>query len=84
MLVHAGQEPHIQRPLGRPASVESTVGRLDSTGNKHWPVPSSGLRCHVRSARSVTRKVSVKCQKCEVGLCVDKICFLDYHTKAQL
>jgi hypothetical protein len=84
MLAHAGQEPHIQRPSGRPASVESKVGRLDFTGNKHWPVPSSRLRCCVCSACGVTRKVSVKCQKCEVGLCVDKTCFLDYHTKVQL
>jgi hypothetical protein len=51
MLAHAGQEPHIQRPLGRPVSVESKVSRLYCTGSKHWPVPSSRLRCRVCSAR---------------------------------
>jgi hypothetical protein len=25
--------------------------------------------------------VSVKCQRCDVALCVDRKCFLDYHTK---
>ncbi|KAJ4444720.1 hypothetical protein ANN_06517 [Periplaneta americana] len=31
MSAHAGQQPRIQKPLDRPASVESNVGRLDSS-----------------------------------------------------
>jgi len=27
-------------------------------------------------------KVSVKCHRCDVALCVDRKCFLDYHTRA--
>jgi hypothetical protein len=85
MLVHAGQQPSVQRPPGMPANVVNKVSRLDTTGgNKHWPVLSNQLRCRVCSACRVTRKVSAKCQKCEVGLCVDKNCFLEYHTKTRL
>jgi hypothetical protein len=45
---------------------------LDIGGNKHWPVPSNRLQCHMSSTCRVMRKVSVNCQKCEVGSCVDK------------
>jgi len=79
MLAHAGP-----RPLGRPPNVESHVARLEVCGSKHWPIPSeTQLRCRMCKARGVTQKVFVKCRKCEVGLCVKKVCFEDYHTKAQ-
>jgi hypothetical protein len=42
------------------------------------------LQCNRSSARKVMRKVSINCQKCEIHLCADKNCFLDYHTKIQL
>jgi hypothetical protein len=32
-----------QRPLEKPASTTSNIGRLDSSGNKHWPVPLKQL-----------------------------------------
>jgi hypothetical protein len=84
MQAHAGQEPHTQMPLWKPENGTNTVSRLDSSSNKHWPVPINQLQCRVCSAYSVMRKVSVKRQECEVGLCVDKTYFLDYHTIAKL
>ena len=84
MLAHAGPERRTPRPLGRPPHVEAHVARLEVSGSKHWPVPSeTQLRCRVCKARGVTQKVFVKCRKCEVGLCVKRSCFEDYHTKAQ-
>jgi len=84
MSAHAGPEQRIPRPLGRPRNVESHVARLEVCGSKHWPIPSEmQLRCCVCMARAVTQKVFVKCRKCEVGLCIKKTCFEDYHTKAQ-
>ena len=35
-------------------------------------------------ARGVTQKVFVKCRKCQVGLCIKKTCFEDYHTDTVL
>ena len=35
------------------------------------------------SCGGLTQKVFVKCRKYEVGLCVKKTCFEDYHTKAR-
>jgi hypothetical protein len=42
------------------------------------------LGCRARSARGVTRKDCMKCLKGDVALCVDKMCFVDYHTKKRL
>ena len=84
MLTHAGPERRIPRPLGRPPNVESHVARLEVCSSKHWPIPSEmQLRCRMRKARGVTQKVFMKCHKCEVGLCVKKTCFEDYHIKTQ-
>ena len=84
MLAHTGPEWRVPRPLGRPPNVESHVARFDVCGSKHWPIPSEmHLRCCVCKARGVTQKVFVKCRKCEVGLCIKRTCFEDYHTKAQ-
>ena len=84
MLAHAGPERRVPRPLGRPPSVESHVARLEVCRSKHWLIPSeTQLGCHTCKARGVTQKAFVKCCKCEVGLCVKKTCFEDYHTKAQ-
>ena len=85
MLAHAGPERRVPRPLGRPPNVESHVTRLKVCGSKHWPTRSeTQLRCCVLKARGVTKKVFIKCRKCDVGLCVKQTCFEDYHTKAQL
>jgi len=32
-----------QRPLQKPASTASSIGRMNSSGNKHWPVPLKHL-----------------------------------------
>jgi len=73
MLAHARPEQRLPRPLGRPPNVKSHVAKLNVCGSKHWSIPSEALlRCHVCKARGVTKKVFVKCRKCEVGLCVKK------------
>ena len=85
MLAQAGYKERIPRPLGRPPSAAKQVGRLEVSGSKHWPVPcEKRVRCRVCSARGETRRVLVKCRKCDVGLCVSRTCFMDYHTKAQI
>ena len=85
MLAHAGPDRRVPRPLGRPPNVETHVASLEVCGTKHWPTRSEKqLRCHVCKARGVTKKVFMKCRKCDVGLCVKQSCFEEYHTKAQL
>ena len=84
MLAHAGPEWRVPRPLGRPPNVDLQVTRLKVCGSKYCPIPSeTRLGCHMRKARGMTQEVFVKCRKCEVGLCMKKTCFEDYHTKAQ-
>jgi hypothetical protein len=83
MPAHAGPERRAPRPLGRLPKVEKHVGRLEVGGSKHWPTPSeTQLRCRVCKVRVVTKKVYMKCRKCEVGLSIKNKCFEDYHTKA--
>ena len=85
MLAHVGPEWRLPRPLGRPPNVETQVDRLDVCSSKHWPVLSeTQLRCRVFKARDVSQNVFVQCCKHEVGLCVIRICFEDYHTKAEI
>ena len=80
----AGPEQRLPRPLGRPPNVESHVTMLEVCGSKRWPTCSeTQLRCHVCKGRGVTKKVFLKCRKCDMGLCVKQTCFEDYHTKAQ-
>jgi len=81
-LAHAGPERRVPRPLFRPPNVESQITRLEVCSSKHWPIPSeTQLRCRVSKDRGVTQKAFEKCRKCEVGLCVKKTHFEDYHTK---
>ena len=85
ILAHAGPEQRVTRQLGTPPNVESHITRLEVCGSKHWPIPSEmQLRCRMCKARGVTHKVFMTCRKWEVGLCVKKTCFKDYHTKAQI
>ena len=85
LLAQAGQEQIVLRPIRRPPAASTQVVRLEEHSRKHWPIPSvTQRRCRVCSARGVTRNVSVKCQRCDVALCVDRKCFLEYHTKANL
>ena len=84
MLAHAGPERRVPRPLGRPPNIESHVARLEVCSCKRWPIPSeTQLRCRMCKAWGVTQKVFMKFHKCEVGLCIKKSCFGDYHTKTQ-
>ena len=85
MLARAGHEPRPSMPVGRPAQTSTNIVRLDTRHNKHWPVRNpTQRRCRVCSTRGVTRSVKFKCLKCDVALCVDKTCFIDYHTKDNL
>ena len=82
-LAQAGQERNVSRSMGRPPGAGTQIVRLEERIRKLWTIPSATRRrcvC-VCSARGVTRKVLAKCQRCVVALCVDRKCFLDYHTK---
>ena len=82
MLAWSGHEPRPSMPVGRPAQTSTNIVTLDTRHNEHWPVRNPTQRqCRVCSARGVTRSVKFKCLKCDVGLCVDKNYFIDYHTK---
>lgn len=71
ILACAGQEQWVQRPLQQSPSTATSVGRLDSIGNKHWLAPyNRQLQCHACSARGVMCKEIVKCPTCGVKLCV--------------
>ena len=82
LLAQTGQEWNVPTPMGRPPAASTQVVRLEECGRKHWPIPFVMWRCRLCLARDVTRKVSVKCQRCDVALCMDRKCLLDYHTKA--
>jgi hypothetical protein len=85
MLAQAGHEPWPSMPVERPAQTSTNIVRLDTRYNEHWPVCNpTQLQCRVCSARGVTRSMKFKCLKCDVALCVDKNCFIDYHTKDNL
>ena len=68
-LEMAGQEWQLQRPVLRPSTASVNTGRLDTSFSKHWPDPSKLGHCRVCSARGVTRKVCMKCLKCDVAMC---------------
>jgi len=85
LLVQAGQESNVQRPIGRPPAAADQVLRLEERGRLHWPIRSATRRrCRVYSARGGTRNVQMMCEKCEVALRCDNTCFKVYHTKADL
>lgn len=82
LLAHSGQERNVQCPIGRPPATATQVVRLEDRGRKHWSVPSATRRrCRVCSASGVNKIVSVKCQRCDVALCVDRKCSVDCHTE---
>jgi len=83
LLAHAGHEQNVQRPIGRPPAAATLVIRFEERGRKHWPIPSATQRrCRVCAEKGVTRNVSVICERCDVALCYDRRCFVDYHNKA--
>jgi hypothetical protein len=83
MLAQAGKKENIPRPLSRPPSAAAQV-RLEASGSKHWPFPCAiQATRRVSSARGENLKVFVKCRKSDVGLCVARSCFEEYH-KANL
>ena len=80
LLAQAGHERNVQRPVGRLRSVAPQLIRFEEHGRKHWPTPSVMRRwCRMCAEKSVTRNVSVICQRCDVGVCCNNTCFWDYH-----
>jgi len=81
LVAQAGQEQNVWRPVGGPAPAEAIRSiRFEECGRQHWPIPSATQRrCRMCSARGVTRKVTMMCQRCGVGLCYNSTCFWDYH-----
>lgn len=49
--------------------------------NTHWPSPSNPGHCHVCCVRGVMTEGCVQCLQCDVSLHVNKMCFVDYHTR---
>jgi hypothetical protein len=44
MLVQAGQERNVQRPIGTPPAAATEAVRLEERGRKHWPIPPATRR----------------------------------------
>jgi hypothetical protein len=85
MLARSGYEPRPSKPVRRPAKTSTNIERLDTRHNKHWPARSdTQRRCRVCSARGMTRSVKLICVQCDVALCVDRNCFVDYYTRDKL
>ena len=84
MLEVAAKEWWLHRPVGRPPTNSVTISRLDTSFKKHWPGPTKPGHSHVCSTRGVTWKVRMKCLKCDAALCVDRMRYVDYHTKKRL
>ena len=85
MLARSGYEPRPSKPVGRPAQTSTNIGRLNTRHNQHWPNGGkTQRRCRVCSARGVKRCVRSVCVDCNVALCVDRNCFMDYHTEDKL
>jgi len=83
LLVDAGHEGDLQKPVGRQLAAVKKVVRFEARGRKLWSIPSdTRRRCRVCAEKGVTRNVSVLCERCEVALCCDRRCFVDYHIKA--
>ena len=81
LLAHAGHERNVQRPIGRSPAAATQVVRFEERGRKHWPIPSpTRRRCRVCAEKGVTGNVI--CESCDVALCCDRRCFVDYHNKA--
>jgi hypothetical protein len=80
-----GYEPRPSKPVGRPAQTSTNIGRLNTRHSLHWPNRgNTQRRCRVCSVRGVKRSVKSVCIECDVALCVDRNCFMDYHTKDKL
>ena len=71
VLVHAGQEGSVPRPLGSLLTGAAQDSRLEVSVSKDRPTPSATrLTYCICLAVGVKRKVLVKYCKCDVGLCV--------------
>ena len=85
MLARSGYEPRPSKPVGRSAQTSTNIRRLNTRHNQHWPNRSNTQRrCRVCSTRGVKHCVKSVCVECDVALCVDRNCFMDYHTKDKL
>jgi hypothetical protein len=78
------REPCMRKIHGRAVNVATHFGRFDASDSKHWLVPSNQSFYCVCSTYIIEHKLSMKCEKCEVGLYVDTKCFLDCHMKSEL
>ena len=82
LLAHAGHERNVQRPIRRPLAGATEVVRIEERGRKHWPIPCRAKKMSCVAEKGVTRNISVICERCDVALCSDRRCFVDYHNKA--
>jgi hypothetical protein len=80
LVAQAWQEQNVRRPVGGTAPAAATQSiRFEERCRQHWPIPSATRKRCMCSARGVTRKVTMICQRCGVGLCCNNPCFRDYH-----
>jgi len=73
---------NVQSSIGRPSAAATHVVRVEERGRKHWPISPATHKIRVCSVSGVNRKVSLKCQRCDVALRAETKYFLDSHTKA--
>jgi hypothetical protein len=65
---------------GRPTPLTKNLTRLDFWQSPHWPQEANRIRCRMCSAANKQTLRKVKCEICNVGLCLEP-CFKIYHTK---
>jgi len=86
LIEEAGKSQDCPTPrlVGRPSAAATSVLRLESHHNKHWPAKSSIHRhCRLCSSCSQRKRTVYKCARCDVGVCVVP-CFKEYHTNINL
>lgn len=68
----------VKKRRGPAASIPAKDVRKDKFA--HWPAPCDRQRCKLPGCK---KKSTIKCQKCDVHLCLNKSsnCFYDFHTK---
>jgi hypothetical protein len=67
-------------PRGRPTLSTDQTTRLKNWHNQHWPKEGKHVQCCVCSERNEEMQMRFKCEKCNVGLCIEP-CLKLYHTK---
>ena len=55
---------------------------IDAAGNQHWPMKSEKPgRCRMCLREGIRHEVRLSCTQCKVHLCVDRNCFMRYHSE---